>query len=102
MPRGRRGGVCTHQNVSGELTVEGWFLFEDLGFDSLWDCDHYVQPSKPTGPYFEGWSLLAGLAAVTRKARVGVLVGCNTFRHPALVAKMAMTIDHISNGRLDL
>jgi len=88
--------------MSWELTVERWRLFEDLGFDSLWDCDHYVQPSRPTGPYLEGWTLIAGLAAVTRKARIGVLVSCNTFRHPALVAKMAMTIDHISNGRVDV
>ena len=51
--------------MSWELTVERWRLFEDLGFDSLWDCDHYVQPSRPTGPYLEGWTLLAGLAAVT-------------------------------------
>ena len=84
MPRGLRFGICTDQNMSWELTVERWRLFEDLGFDSLWDCDHYVQPSRPTGPYFEGWTLLAGLAAVTRKARIGVLVSCNTFRHPAL------------------
>ena len=102
MPKGLRFGICTDQNMSWELTAERWRLFEDLGFESLWDCDHYVQPSRPTGPYFEGWSLLAGLAAVTRKARIGVLVGCNTFRHPALVAKMATTIDHISNGRLEV
>jgi alkanesulfonate monooxygenase SsuD/methylene tetrahydromethanopterin reductase-like flavin-dependent oxidoreductase (luciferase family) len=102
VPQGLRFGICTDQNMAWDLTVERWRLFEDLGFDSLWDCDHYVQPSRPTGPYFEGWSLLAGLAAVTRKARIGVLVSCNTFRHPALVAKMAMTIDHISNGRVDV
>jgi F420-dependent oxidoreductase-like protein len=88
--------------MSWELTAERWRLFEDLGFESIWDCDHYVQPSNPTGPYHEGWTLLAGLAAVTRKARIGVLVSCNTFRHPALVAKMAATIDHISGGRVEV
>jgi len=102
MPAGLRFGICTDQNMSWELTVERWRLFEDLGFDSLWDCDHYVQPSRPSGPYFEGWTLLAALAAQTRKARIGVLVSCNTFRHPALVAKMAATIDHISGGRVDV
>jgi alkanesulfonate monooxygenase SsuD/methylene tetrahydromethanopterin reductase-like flavin-dependent oxidoreductase (luciferase family) len=71
MPRGIRFGICTDQNMSWELTVERWRLFEDLGFDSLWDCDHYVQPSRPTGPYLEGWTLLAGLAAQTRRARIG-------------------------------
>jgi F420-dependent oxidoreductase-like protein len=102
VPNGLRFGICTDQNMSWELTVERWRLYEDLGFDSLWDCDHYVQPSRPTGPYFEGWTLLAALAAQTHKARIGVLVSCNTFRHPALVAKMAATIDHISGGRVDV
>jgi alkanesulfonate monooxygenase SsuD/methylene tetrahydromethanopterin reductase-like flavin-dependent oxidoreductase (luciferase family) len=46
--------------------------------------------------------MLAGLAAVTERARIGVLVSCNTFRHPALLAKEAMTLDHISNGRLEV
>ena len=97
-----RFGIVVDQNLAWRETVERWQLFDRFGFDSVWDCDHFVQPSRPTGPYFEAWTLIAALAARTERIRVGVLVSSNTFRHPVLLAKQAVTVDHISNGRLDL
>ena len=97
-----RFGICTDQAEPYATLVDRWRYFEELGFDSIWDCDHFIRPSDPSCPYFEGWTLLAALSAVTSRIRVGVLVSSNTFRHPALVAQQALTIDHISGGRLEL
>jgi len=102
MARRFRFGICTDQNMPWEKNVERWQLFERLGYESAWLCDHLVQPSRPNGPYLEAWSLLGGLAARTEKIRIGVLVTSNTFRFPQVLAKMAVTVDHISNGRLEV
>jgi alkanesulfonate monooxygenase SsuD/methylene tetrahydromethanopterin reductase-like flavin-dependent oxidoreductase (luciferase family) len=94
-------GICTDQNMTWPKTVERWQLFEQMGFESAWLCDHLIQPSRPQGPYFEAWTLLAALAARTQRIRIGVLVTSNTFRYPSVLAKEVVTVDHISEGRLD-
>ena len=101
MARKFRFGICTDQNMTWEKSVERWQQFERMGFESAWLCDHLIQPSRPEGPYFEAWTLLAGLAARTEKIRIGVLVTSNTFRYPSVLAKEVVTVDHISSGRLE-
>jgi alkanesulfonate monooxygenase SsuD/methylene tetrahydromethanopterin reductase-like flavin-dependent oxidoreductase (luciferase family) len=73
---------------------------DQLGYESLWTWDHlYAIFGDPHQPIFEGYTTLAAWAKVTTNARVGLLVGANTFRNPGLVAKTVTTIDHISGGR---
>jgi alkanesulfonate monooxygenase SsuD/methylene tetrahydromethanopterin reductase-like flavin-dependent oxidoreductase (luciferase family) len=71
-----------------------------LGYDHIWTWDHlYAIFGDPYQDIFEGWALLAAWARETERARLGLLVGANTFRNPGIVAKTAVTLDHISDGR---
>jgi len=73
---------------------------DELGYDHIWTWDHlYAIFGDPYQPIFEGYTTLAAWAKVTKRARLGLLVGANTFRSPAVVAKMLTTIDHASGGR---
>jgi F420-dependent oxidoreductase-like protein len=73
--------------------------FDALGYDSLWVCDHLVGIPLPKLPILEAWSLLAAVAAVTKRARLGTLVTPPFFRNPAVLAKQIATLDAISGGR---
>ena len=73
---------------------------EAAGWDSIWTWDHLLAIFGPwEQPIFEGWSLLSATAAITSKVRLGLMVGANTFRNPGLTAKIATTVDNVSNGR---
>ncbi|MEP6638692.1 MAG: LLM class flavin-dependent oxidoreductase [Chloroflexota bacterium] len=85
----------------------GWVAFRDAalaaeaaGWDSVWTWDHLLAIFGPwEQPIFEGWSLLCGLAPLTSRMRLGLMVGANTFRNPGHTAKLATTLDHLSDGR---
>jgi len=73
---------------------DAWLECEKLGFDSVWAYDHHDD-------CLEGWSLISAMAPLSPVIRFGLLVTCNSYRHPPLLAKMAATLDIISNGRLE-
>jgi len=73
---------------------------EELGYEHLWAWDHlYAIFGDPYQPIFEGWTSLVAAAGMTKRIRLGLLVGANTFRNPGLQAKLAATLDHVSDGR---
>ena len=73
---------------------------EALGIESLWLYDHLYGPGAPDVSSLEAWTLATALLSRTERIRIGHLVLCNQFRHPAVLAKMATTLDQISAGRL--
>jgi F420-dependent oxidoreductase-like protein len=96
----RIGALLWPQTDSWSEICNAARTLDAAGLDSIWTWDHLMAIVGPwEQPILEGWTLLAGLAAVTQRATLGLMVGANTFRNPGLTAKLATTLDHISNGR---
>lgn len=87
--------------IDVEKLVDRAIESERAGFTSFWLFDHLYAPGMPDVPSYDGWALATALLARTSRLRVGHLVSCNNFRHPAVLAKMATTVDVISGGRLE-
>ena len=95
-------GVILIQNAEWQTILQRCQHIERLGFDSVWVADHFVNYRDLTQPWFEAWTLLTGLATQTTRIRIGTLVTAIPLRNPAVLARQALTLDHISNGRLEL
>ena len=96
----RFGALCWNQYTDWPSLLEAGVRADRLGYDTLWTWDHlYPIVGSHEGPILEGWMTLTAWAGATQRVRIGLMVGANTFREPALTAKMATTLDHISNGR---
>lgn len=87
--------------------VAFWQSSDELGFDAVWNYDHFyglynLEQANLGEDTFEAWTSLAAMATIVQRARVGCMVTGVTYRHPAVIANMAVTVDHISGGRLDV
>lgn len=89
-------------NTPWDVLIKCFKRIEELGFDVTGTGDHFVDWSNPQSPWFEHWTLLAAVAAETTRIRILSGVTQIPFRNPALLARQALTVDHISNGRLEL
>jgi F420-dependent oxidoreductase-like protein len=98
--------VCLMIEGQDGVTWDDWVrlahLTEDYGLEGLFRSDHYTAIIRPDADAHDAWATLAGLAAITERIRLGTMVSPATFRHPSVLARMAVTVDHISRGRVEV
>jgi len=91
-------GAAAKWDKAVEIAVKA----EELGYDSIWVYDHFHNVPRPAHEaVFECWTTIAAISQRTSRVRLGQMVGCNSYRNPAVLAKITSTVDVISGGRLD-
>src|SRR4051794_27722046 len=94
--------VLLLSNVGWEELRARAVRLEEMGFDAIALADHFVDWTNPAVPWFESWTSLAGIAEATRTIRLTTMVTQIPLRNPAMLARQVLTLDHISNGRVEL
>ncbi len=102
MSHNLRFQVLTLPNAPWNELLRRYRNLEELGFDLAGGADHFVDWSNPSSPWFEQWTLMAAIARETTQIRLSTSVTQIPLRNPAMLAHQALTVDHISNGRLEL